>query len=188
MADMISGLINSFGGPVLEDLGKRFGLPPQMVKTATPMAIGLVLAGVKRMSANPGGKDAVAAMMDSASQRVGDRSLDAFIQEADPSKTGAMLDSLTGTNATEQVLANLARKTGLDPEMTGKFLGVMAPAVMSQLGSVAKDQNLDVDGVVNLIDQGAETMKGIGDLDYILDDVPGISDDLKRGLSKLFGG
>ena len=86
MADMISGLINSFGGPVLEDLGKRFGLPPQMVKTATPMAIGLVLAGVKRMSANPGGKDAVAAMMDSASQRVGDRSLDAFIQEADPSK------------------------------------------------------------------------------------------------------
>ena len=26
MADMISSMVESFGGPVLEDLGKRFGL------------------------------------------------------------------------------------------------------------------------------------------------------------------
>lgn len=186
--DMITSLANQFGGPVIEDLGKRLGLPPQMVKAATPMVVGLVIAGVKRMAASPGGKEQIATMMQGAGQRMGDRSMDAFVQEADPAKSADMLNSLTGSNSTEQVIDNLARKTGLDPQATAKLMGVMAPAVMSQLNSMAKEQNLDVDGMMNLIDQNADALKGVGNLDYILDDVPGISDDLKRGFNKLFGG
>lgn len=186
--DMITSLANQFSGPVVEDLGKRLGLPPQMVKAAAPMITGLVIVGVKRLAASPGGKEKVASMMQDAGKRTGDQSLDAFVQEADPAKSVDMLNSLTGSNSTEQVIDNLARKTGLDPQATAKLMGVMAPAVMGQLNGMAKAQNLDIDGMMNLIDQNADALKGLGNLDYILDDVPGISDDIKRGFNKLFGG
>lgn len=51
MADMITSMITSFGGPVLEDLGKRVGLPPDIVKKVAPLGIAAVLSGVKRIAA-----------------------------------------------------------------------------------------------------------------------------------------
>ena len=185
--DMVTGLVNSFGGPILVDLGKRVGLPESTVKMVTPIVIGLVIAGIKRLATQSGGVDQVNSLLQGASDRMGARDLDTFVQEADPAKTAATLDALTGSNSSEQVVDNLARVTKQDPHTIATLLGVMCPAVLSQVNSIAKDQGLDTQGLVNLIDQNADALKGLGNIDYILDDVPGISDDLKRGLNKLFG-
>ena len=188
MADMISGMIESFGGPVLEDLGKRVGLPADTVKMAVPVVTGLILMGVKRMASQPGGADKISQMVTANSERVGGRDLDTFVKEADPAKTADALNALTGGNSAENVVANLARKTGLDPKAVGQLMGVMAPAVLSQLGGLAKDKGLDAQGMVDLVNSNSDALNAIPGLDYIMDDVPGISDDIKRGLSKLFGG
>ena len=41
-----------------------------------------------------------------------------------------------------------------------------------------------------MVTQGGSALqgKGIDDLDTLMDNVPGISDDIKRGIKKLFGG
>lgn len=187
MADMISGMVESFGGPVLEDMGKRVGLPADTVKMAVPVVTGLVLMGIKRMASQPGGADKLAQMMTANSERVGGRDLATLVKEADPAKTADALNALTGSNSAENVVANLARKTGLDPNAVGQLMGIMTPAVMSQLGGMAKEKGLDAQGVVDLVNSNSDALKAIPGLDYILDDVPGISDDIKRGLNKIFG-
>lgn len=185
--DMITGMVESFGGPVLTDIGKRVGLPESAIKMAMPIVIGLVVTGIKRMASQPGGMDNVASLLQGASDRVGARSLDTFVNEADPAKTAATLDALTGTNSSEQVVANLANLTKQDPETIAKTMGIMAPAVLSQLNTMAKDQGLDTQGLVNVIDQNSDALKAVGNLDYLLDNTPGITDDIQRGLGKLFG-
>lgn len=158
-----------------------------MVKTATPMVTGLVLTAVKRTTAKPGGVEQLTSMLQRARERVGSRDLAAFVNQADPAKTTDLLDSLTGGNTAVQVTANLAHKSGLDLNAVGTLIGVLSPAVLSQLGAMAKDQNLDTQGLVDLIGDNADELKGLGNLDYIPDDVPGIGDDIQRKLNKLFG-
>ena len=187
MADMISSMIESFGGPVMEDVGSRFNIPPQMVKMATPMIVGFVVAGVKRLGSQPDGAQKLSAMMDQNAQRFGDRDLDSFVKEADPAKTAEALDALTGGNSVENVTGNLAGKLGVDPKALAGMLGVMAPAVINQLGGMAKEKGLDAQGVIDLVDQNADGLSDMG-MDYILDNTPGIGDDIQRGFSKLFGG
>jgi hypothetical protein len=185
--DMLTSLVNSFGAPALDSLGKRLGLPPSVVKAATPMVIGLVLTGIRRLANQPGGMDSLGALLQDNSQRVGDRNLNAFLQEANPAKTEQTLDALTGSNAFDQVAANFARKTGIDPHVAGEMMGILAPAVLSEAQSLATQQGLDLQGVVNAVNANADAINALGDIDYILDDVPGISDDIKRGFDKLFG-
>jgi hypothetical protein len=185
---MIESLVGSFGGPVLEDLGKRIGLPAEVVKQATPLVTGLVVASVGRMLKQPGGADAVTGLFKSAGDLMGGGDLDAFVKSADPAKSADMLKMLAGSNSVENITGNLAKKTGLDADAIGKMMGVMAPAVLGGLGKMAKEQGLDAAGVGKLIEDNADALAGIGDLDTLMDNVPGISDDLKRGISKLFGG
>lgn len=186
--NMIESLVNSFGGPVLEDLGKRVGLPTDVVKQATPLVTGLVVTGIARLAKQEGGSQKVGNLLQSAGDRMGGRDLDTFVKEADPAKTGEMLQALAGSNSVENLTANIAKKTGLPADSVGQLLGVMAPAVVGQMGTMAKEQGLDAAGITKLIDDNTDALKGIGDLDTLLDNVPGISDDIKRGISKLFGG
>ena len=72
-------------------------------------------------------------------------------------------------------------------EAVAGLLGTMAPAVLSQASAIAKEQGIDTAGLVNLIGEKANSMPDAQLADYILDDGPGISDDIKRGFKKLFG-
>ena len=121
--DMLTSLVNSFGAPALDSLGKRLGLPPSVVKAATPMVIGLVLTGIRRLANQPGGMDSLGALLQDNSQRVGDRNLNAFLQEANPAKTEQTLDALTGSNAFDQVAANFARRLHLRMKLELIVLG-----------------------------------------------------------------
>ena len=187
MAGMLDSLVGSFGGPVLEDLGKRVGLPADVVKQATPLVTGVLVAGVGRLLKQPGGADKVTSMFKSSSDSIGG-DLDSFVKNADPAKSADMLKSLAGGNSLENITANLASKTGIGADSMGKMLGLMAPAVIGGLGKMAKDQGLDAAGVAKLLEDNAGSLQGLGDLDTLMDNVPGIGDDISRGIKKLFGG
>jgi glycosyltransferase involved in cell wall biosynthesis len=57
--------------------------------------------------------------------------------------------------------------------------------LLISVSRLAKEKNLDIDGVMSAIDSA--DLGAAGNMDYLLDNVPGISDDLKRGFDKLFG-
>ena len=184
----IESLVNSFSGPVLEELGTRVGLPASVVKQATPLVTGMVVSALGRLAKLPGGVDQVASLLQGSVDRLGGRDLDTFVQEADPAKSEDLLRTVAGDNSVKNITSNLAGKLGVSAESVGKMLGVMAPAVVGQMGTMAKEQGLDAAGVANLIEENADALEALGDLDTLLDNVPGIGDDIKRGIGKLFGG
>jgi hypothetical protein len=188
MSDMIGGLINSFGGPVLEELGTKLGLPPAVVKQAIPIVIGLVVAAVARKGRTPEGVQELGGLIDSANEQVGGASLTDFIKNADPSRSSDLLKGLTGGNSVENVMGNISRTTGVPVETITAAFGTVAPAVISQISGMAKEKGLDTAGLVELIGQQGDAVKALGNMDYLLDDVPGIGDDISRGFKKIFGG
>ena len=189
--NILDSVVNSFGPSVLDKMGERLGISPAVVKAATPMVIGLVLSGVKRLLSQDGGEAKYQSLMASGKELVGSHDLENYIGAAEPSAGTGLLDILTGNNSIEQVAANFAHKSGLDPQIdsnvAGKMMGMMAPAVISQISKVAEENGLDVKGISNAIEADAKALSSLGQLDDILDDVPGMLDDIKRGLSQLFG-
>ena len=45
-ANILDSVVNSFGASIVENLGKRLGISPAVVRAATPMVVGLVLSGI----------------------------------------------------------------------------------------------------------------------------------------------
>ena len=190
MAGMIEDLVNSFGGPILEDIGAKVGLPADVVKKAMPVVTGLAVAAIGRLSKQPDGADQISNLLKGVGDSFGGGDLAAFVKGADPAKSADLLKTLAGPNSVENITANLAKKSGLPADSVGKLLGVAMPAVLGQLGTMAKGQGLNLDpaGVAKLIDDNAGALKGLGDVDNLMDNVPGIADDVKRALNKLFKG
>jgi hypothetical protein len=190
-ASILDSVVNSFGASILENLGKRLGISPAVVRAATPMIVGLVLSGIKRLTTRDGAADTYQSLMNGASNLVGSQDMDSFLQQTDPAKSTGLLDILTGDNSIEHVATNFAHKSGLDPQIdsdvAAKMLGMMAPAVLHQVDRYAKDHGLDMSGIASAIDDSSDALKSLGNLQSILDDSPGIADDIMRGLSKLFG-
>jgi hypothetical protein len=189
MSDMVSGLVTSFGGPILEELGAKIGLPPAVVKQAVPIVIGLVVTAMMRKTKSAEGKNELAGLIQSADQQVGGQSLTEFIKNADPKKSTELLDGLTGDKSLDNVVGNLSKTTGIPAETCTAAMGTLAPAIVSQISAIAKEKGLDTDGLANLIGEQAGSLGALGgNLDYLLDNTPGIGDDIQRGFKKLFGG
>lgn len=185
--DMLTGLISSFAEPALEDLGARLGIPASTVKAAAPVVVGLVLTAIQRMAAQPGGSDMLTSLLQSSSDRLGDRDLDTFVKEADPSNSAALLHALSGSNSIQNVASNLAHSFDMQPESAGQLLGLMAPAVMSQIAGMASDEGLDAQGIFNAVETDTAALEAMGNLGHMLDNEPGITDDIKRAFHSLFG-
>lgn len=189
--NVLDSIVHAFGPSVIDRLGQRLGISPAIIKAATPMVIGFVLSALKRLLGQEGGEEKFNSLLKSGKELVGSRGLEAFIGEADPSAGTSLLDILTGDNSTEQVAANFAHKSGLDPQfdpqVAGKMMGMTAPAVLNQIANLAQEHGLDVKGIANAINANSDALASLGNFDSILDDKPGLLDDLKRGLSQLFG-
>jgi hypothetical protein len=189
--NILETLVNSFAPSVINNLGQRLGISPAVMKAATPMVVGLVLSAFRRLANQTGGEAKVNSLLNSASELIGSRDVGAYLQDADPAKSTGLLDLLIGNNTIENVAANFAHKSGLDPQIdpqvAGRMIGMMAPAVLSQISGIAKKQSLGVKGIVDAIDANKDALASLGNLGTMLDDTPGIVDDIKRGLSKLFG-
>jgi hypothetical protein len=189
--NILEALVNSFAPSVLDNLGKRLGISPAVVRAATPMVVGFVLSALKRLTAQQGAQEKFNSLLNSASDLVGSRDMATYLQEADPAKSTGLLDTLTGKNSIEQVASNFAHKSGLDPQVdphvAARMIGMMTPAVLNGVSSLAKKNGLDMRGIADAIDANKDALASLGNLDDILDDAPGIVDNLKRGLSTLFG-
>jgi hypothetical protein len=189
--NLLDSIVRSFGPSVIDRLGQRLGISPAIVKAATPMVIGFVLSALRRLLGQEAGEEKFNSLLKTGKELVGSRGLEAFIGEVDPSASASLLEILTGDNSIEQVAANFAHKSGLDPQfdprVAGKMMGVMAPAVLDQISNLAQEQGLDVKGIARAIEANSDALASLGSFDAILDDQPGLLDDLKRGLAQLFG-
>jgi hypothetical protein len=176
------------GGPVVDALAAKVGVPASVVNQFKPIIIGLVVAGIARMLKQPGGAAKMQDMIDASGKAVGTTDAADFIKNVDPQKSLDMLGALAGGNSLDNVVANLAGKTGIDAKQLTGVLGSVAPLVLSGIGSMQAKNGWSTDQLATGITEGVGQMQDLGVVDYVLDNTPGIGDDIKRGLSSLFGG
>ena len=187
-ADMVGGAVNAVGGPVIDALAAKVGAPKELVNQFKPIIVGLVVAGIARMLKQQGGDKKMQDMIDASTKAVGSTDPADFIKNVDPQKSVDMLGQLAGGNSLDNVISNLSGKTGIDAKQLTGVLGSVAPLVLAGLGGMQAKNGWTTDQLANGITEGVGAMKDAGVVDYVLDNTPGISDDIKRGLTSLFGG
>jgi hypothetical protein len=186
-ADMVGGAVNAVGGPVIDALAAKVGVPANVVNQFKPIIVGLVVAGIARMLKQQGGSKKMQEMIGASTKAVGNTDPADFIKNVDPQKSVDMLGQLAGGNSLDNVISNLAGKTGIDAGQLTGVLGSVAPLVLASIGGMQAKNGWSTDQLANGITEGVGAMKDAGVVDYVLDNTPGIGDDIKRGLSSLFG-
>ncbi len=186
--DLIAGLVSSFGGPVLEKLGAKLGLPKQTVEKLVPMAIGLIVTALARKAKTTEGQGQIGQLLGAAGQLgISTDNLASFVGGVDSTEATGLLQGLLGKDALSNVVGNVSRKSGISAEQASSLLATAAPVVLGQVGAMQQSAGLDSAGLAKMIGEGAGGLANLKDMDYILDDVPGVGDDIKRTIKKIFG-
>jgi len=159
-----------------------------LVKQALPIVVGLVVTACARKGRSPEGMLELDGLLESANAQVGSTNLSDYLRDFDPSTSDDFLQKLVGGNSGENVMANVSRLTGIPKETATTAVAALAPAILNQLSAAARAKGLDTAGLAGLMGEQGEAIQALGNMDYLLDDVPGIGDDIKRGFQKLFGG
>ena len=169
-------------------LAMKLGLPEVTVQRLAPVVVGLVLTALGRKSKQPDGMKQIGVLIDSAGQ-AGLNSMSAaeYVKQTDTAHNADILGSVIGENTLENVSDNFGRKLGITSEQAAGLLGYGVPVVLGQLGRTQTRLETDTQGLVAQINEKAAHLQNAGEIGYILENVPGISDNVKRGLKRLFG-
>lgn len=185
--DIISNLANMVGGPAVDALASKVGLPADMVKQFKPVIIGLVVAGIARILKQPNGADKLQDMIGLSDKAMRGEDAANYIANVDPHSNTDLMTSLVGDNSLDNVLNNVAGSTGIGADQLKAVLGSVAPVVLSGLGQVQKTNGLTTQQLAADIEASAAAMPELKAVEYALDNQPGFTDDIQRGLGALGG-
>lgn len=210
MSELLQMLQAEMGPQGLGPLSALLGSDPGSTQKAVSAALPAILGALERNSnASPEGAEALsqalkrdhqeplpsqgmdmASILSSALQGTGGKAL----------QGEAILGHLFG-NRTQEVQGKVAKASGADPSQVQKLLPMLAPLVMSTLGSIQAKKGLDSKGLAQFLSQEKQEMKsqqpagilGLLDLDgdgSVLDEVAELGGKLFSGgmLGSLFGG
>ncbi|MBT8202529.1 MAG: DUF937 domain-containing protein [Acidimicrobiia bacterium] len=144
-------LLGTLGGDGLNALG---GLLGGADTDTTKEAVGTALPAILGALANNASRKDGADSLYGALQKDHDGSvldnLGGFLGNPDIADGNGILGHVLGTNR-PQVEQNIAEKSGLDLSSVAKLLPVLAPIVMSFLGKMTRQNNLDAGGLSNAL-------------------------------------
>jgi hypothetical protein len=193
---------------LIEELGKaafsqmtrnastKTGLNEGAIAALMPMATAMLMNGLKKNVAKPGGAEALAKALtkhDGSLLNNLSRTADDDVMQDGNAILGHILGGKKG-----QAEQTLAKAAGANPDQIAKLLAMAAPAILAGLGKAKRDQGLDADALARLVkseSQRAETAapKELGGfLKWIDTDGDGRIDDniaemATKGLASFFG-
>jgi hypothetical protein len=193
---------------LIEELGKaafsqmtrnastKTGLNEGAIAALMPMATAMLMNGLKKNVAKPGGAEALAKALtkhDGSLLNNLSRTADDDVMQDGNAILGHILGGKKG-----QAEQTLAKAAGANPDQIAKLHAMAAPAILAGLGKAKRDQGLDADALARLVkseSQRAETAapKELGGfLKWIDTDGDGRIDDniaemATKGLASFFG-
>jgi hypothetical protein len=200
MPTVLETVSQSLDGPALDRIAGMLGTDRATTTTAVSAALPMLVSALARNAASPDG----AAAISGALQRDHDGSiLDDLVgalgggQDIGAAVSGGILRRIFGSQA-PQVGASLGQQTGLDSGRMLQLLQILAPIVMGALGRRQREQQLDSDGLSDLLrgerQQVQQAAPGLGGLltsildgnhdGSVLDDAARLGGDLLGGFFK----
>ena len=149
LMDMIGKVVG--GENAISAIAQQLGVNPALAQSAIAAAVPMIVGGLAKNTAKPGG----AAALDGALARHDGSILDDLVGALGNSSTstdgGNILGHILG-NRRGAVEQGVAQKSGIDLGTIAKLLPILAPIVMGALGKAKREQGLDASGVASVVD------------------------------------
>ncbi|MFO0529356.1 MAG: DUF937 domain-containing protein, partial [Planctomycetota bacterium] len=150
--NLVDLLKNQMAGEVTKQLGGMLGTSEADTGNLLKASLPAILAGLGSVASKKDGADKLA-------QAIGGidpgmlGNLGKMLGGADAKKGGDLLSGLLGNNMLTSLLPLLAKFVKLDSSLITKALGLIAPLVLSSIGSAFKGQKIDGSGISRLFSE-----------------------------------
>ncbi|MCU0440285.1 MAG: DUF937 domain-containing protein [Raineya sp.] len=150
--NLFENLTGLLQGDTVKNMAKQFGVDENAVQKVVAMGLPMILGGLNKNASDEQGAQSLNNALDKH-----DGSLLGNITSMLTSNSGGLLQD--GMGILKHVLGNtqqpaqnqISKTTGLDAGIVGNILALAAPVVMGFLGQQKKQQGLDVNGIVNIV-------------------------------------
>jgi len=201
MANLLDIFEQQLNGGLIDQLGSQVGInDTEKTKTAAKGAFSVLMGALQKNASTDQGANILSSVLDrdhdgsilddvmgyvtGAAQHQNTRTVDG----------AGILSHLLGGNS-DNVLAQVANMAGIDKNSSAGLLMKLAPIAMGMLGKMKKEQNLDNDGIRNILTKTVEPAKNDSMLGGLLsgfldqDGDGDVMDDLGRmGVKAIFKG
>jgi hypothetical protein len=195
MASIMDSLSQILDSGAVGQIADELGVDQATAQNAVSAAIPMIVGGLARNAADPGGADALhgALTRDHDGGLLDD--LSGFLGGGTAASTGmSILGHLFGGRQ-GGVASTLGQSTGLDGATAAKLLAMLAPVVMAALGKARAQHGLDSGGLTDMLGGARAQMEqsspgAFGMLSSILDSNHdgSVADDVARLGGDLLGG
>lgn len=159
---MMDDLLGSLGSDGLNALGGLLGgADTGKTKEAVGTALPAILAALANNASRKDGADSLYGALQKDHDGSVVDNLGGFLGNPDVADGHGILGHVLGTNR-PQVEQNIAQKSGLDLSSVAKLLPVLAPIVMSFLGKMTRQNNLDAGGLSNALQMEKKEVEASG--------------------------
>jgi hypothetical protein len=156
--DLQSVLQNVISGQVVEKISKKTGLDDGQVEQVISAGLPILVGALAKNTTDRSGADALDAAItkDHTSDALME-SLGSLFSGGDSNGDGEkILGHVFGGN-TDTVASKVAKKSGVDTARIVKVLSFVAPLVLAQLGKQKTSDNLNADGIGDLLQRQTDT-------------------------------
>lgn len=175
---------------ILKQIGDSVNAKPDQVEKVAKLGLPTMLEQLNRNTKDKEGKLALTNALDQhKDDNVDD--ITGFLKGVD-TKDGAKILEHVFSNKNQRVQSTLSKQSGMKTSQVSGIMAMLAPMVLGILGNQKKSQNLDADGVSNLVSQVTNSMganSGLMGMATKLLDTDGdgdIMDDIGGLLGKFF--
>ena len=202
MANLLDLFEQQMDGGLLEQLGSQVGInDPEKTKTAAKGAFSVLMGALQKNASTDQGASILSSVLDRDHDgSILDDVMGYVTGAMQPRNTravdgaGILSHLLHGTNH-DNVLSQIANMAGIDKNSSASLLMKLAPIAMGMLGKVKRENNLDENGLRDVLTQTVEPAKKDSMLGGLLssfldqDGDGSVMDDLGRmGLKAIFKG
>ena len=201
MANLLDLFEQQMGGGLLEQLGSQVGInDTQKTKTAAKGAFSVLMGALQKNASTDQGASVLSSVLDRDHDgSILDDVMGYVSGTAQPNNTkttdgAGILSHLLGGN-TDSILGQVANMAGIDKNSSAGLLAKLAPIAMGMLGKMKKENNLDQNGLRDVLTQTVEPAKNDSMLGGLLtnfldqDGDGSVVDDIGRmGVKAIFKG
>lgn len=141
---------------ILKQIGDSVNAKPDQVEKVAKLGLPTMLEQLNRNTKDKEGKLALTNALDQhKDDNVDD--ITGFLKGVD-TKDGAKILEHVFSNKNQKVQSTLSKQSGMKTSQVSGIMAMLAPMVLGILGNQKKSQNLDADGVSNMISQVTNSM------------------------------
>jgi|688.fasta_scaffold46265_3 hypothetical protein len=171
--NLVDLLKSQMSSEVTKQLGGMLGTSDSDTGNLLKASLPALLAGLGSVASKKDGADKIASAIGGLDPGMLGN-LGKMLGGADAKKGGDLLGSLLGNNMLTSLLPLLGKFVKLDPSLITKALGLLAPLVLSSIGSAFKGQKVDGAGISRLFSEQKSNIASAIPAGLSLANLPGL--------------